>query len=505
MCAGLPTRVDVLVVGAGLSGIGAAARLARECPDLSVAILESRERLGGTWDLFRYPGIRSDSDIPTLAFPFRPWTKAVSIADGPSILSYLDDTADEYGLKDKIHFGCKVVHASWDSDLSLWTVEVVVEQGGGPTKHISMTCSFLYLCTGYYSYDKGYAPTFPNQEAFTGPLVHPQAWPEDLDYEGKRVAVIGSGATAITLVPALTERASHVTMVQRSPTYVMSVPRLERSWSVLSHVFGERGAAKVIFWKNVLGSLAWYQLSRRRPAMVKSILAKEARNLLPAGYDLQTHLTPHYDPWDQRLCATPDGELFDAIRSGQASISTGVISRFTESGIELEGGEEIDADIIITATGLNMLALGAITFDLDGDRVDVGSTIAYKGMMLCGVPNLAWTLGYTNASWTLKADLVATYVCRLLNHMSEHHLLAAEPTAPTGDPQLGSVFDLNANYVHRGIAAFPKQASLAPWRLHHNYLADRRVLRRGDLTDRMTFVRAAWDSNGSHVTPRLHA
>ncbi len=485
----LPAHVDVLIVGAGLSGIGAACHLQRECPDRSIAIVESRDAIGGTWDLFRYPGIRSDSDMFTLGYSFKPWRPTNTIADGASIRDYIREAASEHGIVRKIHFNRRVVSAAWSSEQGCWTVEV---EDTASHERTSVTCAFLFGCTGYYRYDKGYTPELEGTERFAGELVHPQHWPADLDYEGKRVVVIGSGATAVTLVPAMAQRAAHVTMLQRSPSYVLSLPSHDPLAALVRRVFSERRAYSLLRWKNVLIALALFQLSRRAPGFMRRLLRRGVASRLPAGYDVDTHFNPRYDPWDQRLCFVPDGDLFGAISSGRASIVTGRIEAFTERGLRLTDGAELEADVIVTATGLNLLALGGIELEVDGRAVELSATVGYKGMMLSGVPNLALTLGYTNASWTLKADLVAEYVCRLLNHMRACGYDRATPVAP--DPSLPTLpfLDLQSGYVKRALDQLPRQGAVAPWRLNQNYPLDVRLLRRGPLQDAgIEFARAA--------------
>jgi monooxygenase len=480
-------HVDVLIVGAGLSGIGAACHLQGRCPDKTFAILEARGAIGGTWDLFRYPGIRSDSDMYTLGYSFRPWTEARAIADGESIRNYIRDTARERDVEDKIRFHHRVVRAEWSSDDARWTVEVQRTDTDEPVK---ISCSFLFVCSGYYRYDQGYTPAFAGAERFTGEIVHPQHWPEDLDHDGKRVVVIGSGATAVTLVPAMADRAAHVTMLQRSPSYVLSLPARDALADRLRRRLPAEVAYPIVRWKNVLLSMLSFQLSRRAPALMKKLLRKGVQAQLPAGYDVETHFAPEYAPWDQRLCFVPDGDLFKAVRGGKASIVTDQIDTFTENGIKLTSGAELEADVIVTATGLNLLAIGGMTLTVDGEDIDLGQTVAYKGMMLSGVPNFALTLGYTNASWTLKGDLVSQYVCRLLNHMDEHGYAVTTPTAP-GSCDLEPLIDLKSGYVLRSIGVMPKQGPAAPWRLYQNYPRDLLLMRHGRLDDEgMRFSRA---------------
>ncbi|HEY1687324.1 MAG TPA: cytochrome P450 [Solirubrobacteraceae bacterium] len=477
-------HADVLIVGAGLSGIGAACHLRRNCPGKSLAILEAREAIGGTWDLFRYPGIRSDSDMFTLGYSFKPWQQEQSIADGASILEYVQQTAREHGVERQVRFGHRVLRASWSSAQARWTVEA---QRGEQGEIVRFTCGFLYNCTGYYRYDEGYAPRFPGIERFAGRVVHPQHWPEDLDWDGQRVVVIGSGATAVTLVPALAKRAAHVTMLQRSPTYILSLPSRDPLARVLQGRLPAQTAYSIVRWKNVLLATLNYQLCKRAPQRMSKLFRRFAEKQLPAGFDVDTHLKPSYDPWDQRLCLVPDGDLFRTISKGDASIATDQIETFTETGIELASGETLDADLVISATGLNLLTLGGIELAVDGERIELANTVAYKGMMLCGVPNLALTLGYTNASWTLKADLVAEYVCRVLKHMDAEGATICTPLAP--DPALPTepIIDLKSGYVKRSIDTLPRQGAMAPWRLHQNYVKDVRLLKRGPVDDAMAF------------------
>ncbi len=476
-----PEHVDVLIVGAGLSGIGAACHLQDDSPGRSFAILEARGAVGGTWDLFRYPGVRSDSDMFTLGYRFRPWTQPKAIADGPSIRAYIEDTARERGVDERIRFHHRVVRAEWSTEKARWTV--VAEVGTGET--VRMTCSFLSVCSGYYRYDEGYTPELSGVDRFAGEIVHPQHWPEDLDYQGKRVVVIGSGATAVTLVPAMAEQAEHVTMLQRSPSYVASIPARDPLADLLRRRLPTRLAYTLVRWKNVLVSMASFQLSRRRPALMKALLRKGAQRLLPEGYDVDTHFAPTYDPWDQRLCLVPDGDLFKAIRRGRASVVTDRIETFTEHGLRLESGAELEADVVVTATGLNLLPAGGMTIVVDGREVDLSRTVSYKGMMLSGVPNFALTLGYTNASWTLKADLVAHYVCRLLNHMDAEGYQVVTPVVPDEAESWEPVplIDLESGYVLRSLHLLPRQGPAAPWRLHQNYPRDVRLMRRGTLED----------------------
>jgi monooxygenase len=472
-------HVGVLIVGAGLSGIGAAHHLQANLPGKSYAILEARDAIGGTWDLFRYPGVRSDSDMFTLGYSFRPWTEAKAIADGPSILDYVRDTAREGGIERHIRFGHKVVHAAWSTPDSRWTV--TAEHAG---ETVTLTCDFLFACTGYYRYDEGYTPAFPGLEDFGGTVVHPQHWPEDLDFAGRRVVVIGSGATAVTLVPALAEAgAGHVTMLQRSPTYILALPGEDPIANAIRRVLPTKRAYSVVRWLNVIRQGIFFQLSRRAPGLIKRLIAKTVQRQLPDGVPLDPHFTPTYDPWDQRVCLVPDGDLFAALRKGTASVATDRIRTFTETGIELESGATLDADIVVTATGLNLLALGGMAFTVDDRAIELPKTVGYKGMMFTGLPNLAIALGYTNASWTLKCDLTCEYVCRVLAHMDANGYRKVMPRELDPSTPTQPFIDLKSGYVARAIDQFPRQGMKAPWRLYQNYARDIMMLRRGSLED----------------------
>jgi monooxygenase len=473
-------RVDVLIVGAGLSGIGAACHLRRDCPDRSFAILESRDTIGGTWDLFRYPGIRSDSDMQTLGYAFAPWRDALTIADGPSILRYVKQTAAEYRVEERVRFNRRVLSADYKSGDCAWTVQV---QRTDTDETTEMRCSFLLMCTGYYRYDEGYTPPFEGIDRYRGTVVHPQHWPEQLDYAGRRVVVIGSGATAITLVPAMARTAGHVTMLQRSPSYVISLPSVDPLATLARRLLPEMLAYQLVRWKNVALMALSYQLSRRRPRLVKAGIRRGVRSQLPEDFDVDTHFAPLYDPWDQRMCVVPDADLFKALRAGTASIVTDRIETFTERGLKLAGGTELEADVVVTATGLRLQAIGGTTLSVDGAAVHLPGTLAYRGMMLSGVPNFAMTIGYTNASWTLKADLTADYVCRLLNHMAGH---GYRQCMPASDPQgviRRPLIDLASGYVQRSINELPAQGSERPWEVRQNYPLDMLDFRRADLDD----------------------
>src|SRR5215472_13918005 len=401
-------RFDVLIVGAGLSGIGAAVHLQAACPGKSFVILEARETSGGTWDLFRYPGIRSDSDMFTLGYDFRPWREAKSIADGPSILRYIRETACEHGIDRNIRFGHYVVRACWSSEDAAWMIEAIGPSGEAQR----FVCNFLYMCSGYYNYSEGYMPGWPGMERFRGETVHPQKWPENLDYRGKRIVVIGSGATAVTLVPALATDAAQVTMLQRSPTYIVAIPSKDVIANFLRRILPARTAYAAVRWKNVLVQMYFYGLARRRPEFMKKRILKMVQKELGTADDVDKHFSPRYNPWDQRLCLVPDSDLFAAMRAGKVSIVTNEIETFTESGLQLRSGEKLDADIIVTATGLKLKLLGGMQVIVDSAPVDLSRTMGYKGVMFSDIPNLAYAFGYTNASWTLKADLTAGYVCR---------------------------------------------------------------------------------------------
>ncbi|HWH10016.1 MAG TPA: NAD(P)/FAD-dependent oxidoreductase [Solirubrobacteraceae bacterium] len=472
---------DVLIVGAGLSGIGAAYHLQDKCPAKTYAILEARDSIGGTWDLFRYPGVRSDSDMYTLGYSFRPWDDGAAIAPAASILSYVRQTADDNGIAEKIRFGHRVVRAQWSTPDGRWTVDV--QRGGPDGELIRVTCGFLLACTGYYRYDDGYTPAFPGADRFTGRIVHPQHWTDEIDYAGKRVVVIGSGATAVTLVPAMAGTAEHVTMLQRSPSYVVSLPAKDPVAGVLRRLLPAKAAYAVVRWKNVLVTMTSFELSRRRPAVMKAILRRWATRQLPRGYPMDTHFKPLYNPWDQRLCVVPDGDLFRAIRSGRASVATDRIETFTETGVRLRSGEELPADLIVTATGLDLLAIGGMQLVVDGREIELSKTMSYKGMMLSGVPNLAIVLGYTNASWTLKVDLTCEYVCRLLGHMDDHGYTQCMPGSPDPSVEARPFIDFSSGYIRRAAGRFPMQGSKAPWRLYQNYLRDIISLRRGRVED----------------------
>ncbi|MGN6375167.1 MAG: flavin-containing monooxygenase [Sphingomonas sp.] len=476
-------HVDVIVVGAGLSGIGAGYHLQTECPDRSYLILEGREAIGGTWDLFRYPGIRSDSDMHTLGFAFHPWQAAKAIADGPSILAYVRETAARYGVDRHIRFRHRVTAAAWSTEKAVWTVTAT----GPDNAEVQFSCNFLFMCSGYYDYARGHTPDFAGSKDFGGRIVHPQFWPDDLDYADKRVVVIGSGATAVTLVPAMADNARHVTMLQRSPTYIVARPAEDRLVRWLQGRLPPRLAYALVRWRNILLGIWFYRLTRRKPAKVKAHLLSMVRDELGPDYDIETHFTPRYNPWDQRLCLVPDGDLFAAIREGGASIVTGEIERFVPEGIKLRSGEVLPADIIVTATGLEIQLLSGVTFSSDGAPVDFAKTLTYRGMMFSDVPNLAYAFGYTNASWTLKADLTAHYVCRLLNTMRRRKLRQATPRIDDATVEPLPFIDFSSGYVQRALAKLPQQGSRKPWRLNQNYALDLVALRFGSIDKGMEF------------------
>jgi monooxygenase len=472
-------HVDVLIVGAGISGVGAACHLRMKRPGTTIAVLEGRDAIGGTWDLFRYPGVRSDSDMFTLGFSFRPWTGAKAIADGDSIRGYIRDTAREYGVDKDIRFNHRVVSAGWSTPAARWTVHA---EHTGTGERATFTCRFLHLGTGYYRYDAGYTPDLPGIERFSGTVVHPQHWPADLDHTGKRVVVIGSGATAVTIVPAMAADAAHVTMLQRSPSYIVSMPARDRIADALRRWLPARAAYAATRWKNVRLTMMIYGLSRRRPDLMRGLFRRGAVRQLPAGYDVDTHFGPRYAPWDERLCLAPDGDIYTAIRAGHASVVTGTIDTFTEDGIRLTDGTDLPADIVVAATGLVLQAGGGIALRVDGEPIDMPNSVLYKGMMLAGVPNLSMTVGYINASWTLRADLVSDYVCRLLRHMDEHGYDICEPVAPPTADRV-PLLELSAGYIRRGVDALPKQGTATPWRMQQHYPRDRRMMRRGRIAD----------------------
>ena len=499
-------HVDVIIVGAGLSGVGGACHLKMTCPEKSFVIFEGRDAIGGTWDLFRYPGVRSDSDMFTLGYRFRPWRESKVMAEGTEILNYIRDTATEFQVDKAIRYNHRVRRASWSSDDARWTVDVEIgretkaengrENGAGPNrKMVQFTCNFLYLCTGYYDYERGYTPEWPGVERFAGSIVHPQKWPEGLDYTNKRVVVIGSGATAVTLVPAMAERATHVTMLQRSPSYIVSRPAIDRVASWLRRCLPDKTAYAASRWKNVLNAMFFYNLARKRPEFFKWMVARGVRKHLQTEYDAR-HFTPRYNPWDQRMCFVPDADLFNAMRDGRVSVVTDQIETFTENGLLLKSGQHLEADIIVTATGLNMKLFSGMQLVVDDKPVDLPKTLVYKGMMFSDVPNLAFAVGYTNASWTLKCDLTAEYVCRLLNHMDQHGYNVCTPRVNDPNIEDEPVIDFNSGYILRALPTLPRQGSKTPWRLHQNYVKDLSMMRHGRLDDgTMEFGRGSTQRN----------
>jgi len=476
------TDLDVLIVGAGISGIGAAAHLTQKHPGKSYAILEARDAIGGTWDLFRYPGIRSDSDLHTFCYAFKPWLEEKAIADAASILDYVRETATDYGVTGNIRFGHAVREASWSTEDACWTV--VAEHAG---ERVELSARWLFCAGGYYRYDHGHAPGFPGAERFAGTIVHPQQWPEDLDYAGKRVVVIGSGATAMTIVPAMAEEAEHVTMLQRTPTYVLPAPAVDPIADRLKRWLGPVRAHRVARRKNILLARWVYRGSRRWPERVRRLIRRINVKALPDGYDVDTHFNPPYSPWDQRLCLVPDGDLFRAIRRGTASVVTDRIATFTETGVELESGEHLEADVIVTATGLKLLPLAGVSYSVDGEPVVLRDKLTYKGMMLTGVPNFVYAVGYTNASWTLKVDLTCEHFCRLLRLMDEAGHDWCSPEWPDPREPTRPLLDFSAGYVQRSVDEFPRQGARAPWELSMDYLHDRKVLVNGPVGDHMAF------------------
>ena len=473
---------DVLVVGAGLSGIGAGYHLQTMCPDRSYVILEARADMGGTWDLFRYPGIRSDSDMYTLGYRFKPWTDPKAIADGPSILKYVKDTAAENGIDRHIRYGHRVISAAWSTEHAAWTVAV---EHDGATR--TFTCNFLFMCSGYYNYASGYAPEFAGSADFAGRIVHPQHWPEDLDYAGKRVVVIGSGATAVTLVPEMAKTAASVTMLQRSPTYVVSRPSQDGVANWLRAKLPAKTAYGITRWKNVLLGMFFYRMAKKKPAKVKERMLGMIRDELGPDYDIATHFTPSYNPWDQRVCLVPDSDLFASLKEGSSQVVTGRIAKFDAGGIALEDGRHLDADVIVTATGLDLQVFSNIAVTIDGQPCDLSKELIYRGMMLSGVPNFAFTFGYTNASWTLKADLVSGYVCRLLNAMTKRGMRQATPMLDRNSVKADDFVDFSSGYIQRAQGKLPKQGDKKPWRLNQNYALDIVALRFGTIDAAMAF------------------
>lgn len=485
----MQNHYDVLIIGAGLSGIGTACRVSMDMPGATVGIIERRKAIGGTWDLFRYPGIRSDSDMFSFGYSFRPWHELKVLADGPSIRRYVTDTAREYGVDKKIRFGLKTTSASWCSKTQRWSLSCLEEKTG---ETLEFTCSFLISCTGYYNYDAGYLPSFPGEERFQGTRVHPQHWPEELDYRDKRVVVIGSGATAVTLVPAMASTAAHVTMLQRSPSYVFSVPGYDKLSAVLQRFLPKSLVFTLARKRNILLQRFIYKASKRWPQMVRSWLLSGVRKQLGEQFDMR-HFTPRYQPWDERICAVPDADLFKAIKAGKASVVTDQIDSFTETGIKLKSGQELPADIIVTATGLQLQTCGGMDLHVDGEPMRLNELMTYKGSMLQDIPNMGYVFGYTNAPWTLKADMTASFLCRLFNHMQQNKLNVVVPRAPAEELQndetvLGS---MQSGYIQRAAAQLPRQGRNLPWRVLHNFERDQKMLLKQSIEDSCLEFRGA--------------
>ncbi len=468
---------DMIIVGAGISGIGAAWHLRDKCPGKRFTILEKRSRIGGTWDLFQYPGIRSDSDMHTLGYKFKPWTAKKSIADGKAIRDYLDETVDENNFLPHIQFGHTVIGADWSTEDACWIVQIETDDS-----HKTLRCNMLFMCSGYYDYETGYQPEFLGENDFEGDIIHPQHWPDNYDYSGKRVIIIGSGATAVTLVPAMAKTAHHVTMVQRSPTYMVAQPDEDWLSKILRAIFPDQWAYNIVRWRNVWRQDLLYNTAQKRPDFVKKKLLRRARKALGKDYDIDTHLTPDYGPWDQRLCLIPNGDLFASLKSGEADIATGHIERFTQKGVQLQSGQHINADIIVTATGLNLQFLGGATLSVDGDKKDPADSFSYEAMMYSDIPNLATVFGYVNYSWTLRADLIAEFMCRLINHMDKTGMRQVTPRAPHG-MQRRDWIDFGSGYFARAMHQLPKQGDRDPWLNHQDYLRDKKHLPTKDLED----------------------
>jgi len=471
---------DVLIIGAGISGIGAACHLKRELPRKSFAILERRTAVGGTWDLFRYPGIRSDSDMNTFGFSFRPWTETRVLSDGPSIKKYLEDTAREYDVFRHIRFGTKVTSARFSRSDARWTIEAVNEQTGEKSVYAA---NFLIACTGYYNYDQGYRPSFPGEKNFKGQIIHPQQWPENLDYSGKKVVVIGSGATAVTLIPAMAPKTAHITMLQRSPTYIVSIPSNDNLSAMLRRFLPASWVYQMARMRNIALQRLIYVLSKARPDAMRRLILAGAKRQLGDAVDIK-HFSPRYNPWDERLCVVPDGDLFNALKSGEASVVTDEIETFTENGIKLKSGKELEADIIVTATGLNVELMGGVEVEVDGAKVPVPERLTYKAVLVEGVPNAAIIFGYTNASWTLKVDIACEYICRLLKHMDKNHLRMVVAQAPadykTEDTVMGS---LSSGYIRRAAHKLPRQGKSGVWKVTNDYLSDSAMFKLTPIAD----------------------
>ncbi len=474
------THFDVLIIGAGISGISAAYYLQTECPTKSYAILEGRHTLGGTWDLFKYPGIRSDSDMYTLGFAFKPWTNPKAIADGPAIMDYLNETVDEFGIRQHIQYHKMVLNASWSSETALWTLEI---NDKANQQSLTYTCNFLSMCSGYYNYDEGYTPNFEGIDQFQGKVLHPQKWPEDLNYDNQKIVVIGSGATAVTLVPELAKKAAHVTMLQRSPTFVVSAPDVDKLAVFTNKVFPSKMAYAMNRWRKILMGRLSFWAARKYPKTMKKLLIGGVQKELGEDYDVKKHFTPSYNPWDQRICLVPNGDMFESIKANKSSVVTNHIDTFTANGIQLKSGETLEANIIVTATGLNLKLMGGINFTVDGQPIDLSKTISYRAMMFSNIPNLVLAFGYTNASWTLKCDLSNQYVCRLLNYMDEKGYRKCMPVQNDPSLELEDWLDFSSGYIRRVIHTLPKQGIKKPWRLDQNYMVDRKLIGKADIND----------------------
>ncbi|MFY9804605.1 MAG: NAD(P)/FAD-dependent oxidoreductase [Candidatus Acidiferrales bacterium] len=471
---------DILIIGAGISGIDAAYHLQTTFPKKTYSILEARDAIGGTWDLFRYPGVRSDSDMYTLGFPFRPWSSDESIAGGPAIWNYIRETAAHFGIDRRIRLGHRMIRASWSSAEARWSVEARVKEDG---RIVSLSCGFLYMCSGYYSYDNGFSPEFPGMKRFQGQFLHPQEWPEKLDYAGKKIVVIGSGATSVTLVPALAKDAAQVTMLQRSPSYVVTRPARDSAARWMHRHLPEALAARLMKWKNVLYNIVMFHLARSKPEMMKELIFKGIKHQLAPDYDVQRHFTPRYNPWDQRLCLVPDGDLFAAIRSGRATVVTDTIETFIESGILLSSGTTLPADIIISATGLVVKLMGGAEIVVDGAPAKFDEKLVYKGAMFSGIPNMALAFGYTNNSWTLRCDLTARFVCRLLKYMDRKGWAICVPSVPGPSVVPEPLLGLNSGYIRRADGVLPRQGQKTPWRVPQNYVKDLAAFTFGSVSD----------------------
>ncbi len=472
--------LDVLIIGAGISGIGAGCYLTRELPDKNWAIVDMRDTLGGTWDLFRYPGIRSDSDLYTFAYDFKPWEGSKSLADADAIMSYLKEAVAEYDIEKKIRYNHKVISADWDTENSLWTVTIWRTDTESKT---TIKTRWLFSASGYYNYDKGYTPHFEGKEDFQGDIIHPQFWPENYNYENKKVVVIGSGATAVTLVPAMADKTAHITMLQRTPTYIMPVPAKDGLGLWLKKWLPLKWAYAITRRKNVLQQRWFWLFCQRFPETARALIKSANRKSLPENYPVDEHFSPPYNPWDQRLCAVPDGDLFKALSKGKASIVTAKLKRFTKDGIELEDGRILEADTIITATGLQLQLFGGATLSIDGEELNATERLVYKGMMLDNIPNLVFAVGYTNSSWTLKVSLTCEHFCRLLAHMDENNYTICRPVRPSGEMQTRPLMDFGAGYIQRSLHMMPRQGTGAPWQMTWNYLADAKTLRKGPVED----------------------